>query len=205
MARRFRPLTRAAAFAALIAALVLLFPAARIASAADDASPSPAQPAPAGNPPAPSPAPGSSPVAKSSPSAKPKIPNPDEWTEARSIFEQFSPDQKKKFIDNLNQWKAMSPEEQELYRDRELFRRQKIAEEIQDAINKSGLKLDEDQREVFALRYTQERRKIEDALHKEMDAERQTMVSEMLGRLKNEFSSSPIPNPVLIAPDRSSQ
>jgi dsDNA-binding SOS-regulon protein len=133
------------------------------------------------------------------------MPMPDEWAEARSIFEQFSPDQKKKFLDNLNQWKAMSPEEQELYRDRELFRREKIAEEIQDAITKSGLKLDEDQREVFALRYTQERRKIEEALHKEMDAERQAMVGEMLGRLKTEFSGTPDSSPVVIAPDRSSQ
>jgi hypothetical protein len=133
------------------------------------------------------------------------MPNPDEWAEARSIFEQFSPDQKKKFLDNLNQWKAMSPEEQELYRDRELFRRERIAEEIQDAITKSGLKLDEDEREVFALRYTQERRKIEEALHKEMDAERQAMVSDMLGRLKTEFSSTPDSSPVVIAPDRSSQ
>jgi hypothetical protein len=201
-------LTRGGPFAALIVALVLLFPAARIACAADDSSPSPAA-----SPAAPTPAPDSRPLAKtspgpianSSPSARPRMPNPDEWAEARSIFEQFSPDQKKKFLDNLNQWKAMSPEEQELYRDRELFRRQKIAEEIQDAITKSGLKLDEDEREVFALRYTQERRKIEEALHKEMDAERQAMVSEMLGRLKTEFSGTSASSPVVFPPDRSSQ
>ncbi len=85
----------------------------------------------------------------------------------------------------------MTPEEQELYRDRELFRREKVAEEIQDAINKSGLKLDDDQREVFALRYTQERRKIEEALRKEMDQKRHTMVGDMLARLKLEFSGAP--------------
>jgi len=186
-------LIRAAEFAALVAASVLLFPGAPSAHAAD-ASPSPV--APDGSLCTPTPSPVSSPVAKSSASPKSKTLNPDAWAEARSIFEQFSPDQQKKFLDNLDQWKAMSPEEQELYRDRELFRREKIAEEIQDAITKSGLKLDDDQRAVFALRYTQERRKIEEALRKEMDAERQTMVNEMMGRLKLEFSTTtPVPMP----------
>jgi predicted glutamine amidotransferase len=125
---------------------------------------------------------------------KPAPAKPDEWSEARKIFEQLSPDQQKKFLDNLDQWKAMPPEEQELFRDRELFRREKIAQEIQDAINKSSLHLDEDQREVYALRYTQERRKIEEALRKDEDQKRQVMVSEMLTRLKLEFSATPTPS-----------
>jgi hypothetical protein len=135
------------------------------------------------------------PAAHASPSAKPKPSKPDEWTQASRLFDQLSPDQKNKFLDNLEQWKAMSPEEQELFRDRELFRREKIAVEIQDAIGKSGLHLDGDQREVYALRYTQERRKIEEALHKEMDSQRTAMVSAMLARLKIEFASTPAPSP----------
>ncbi len=91
----------------------------------------------------------------------------------------------------------MSPEEQELFRDRELFRRQKIAAEIQDALGKSGLHLDDDQREVYVLRYTQERRKIEEELHKEMDHKRQLMVSDLLARLKVEFSATPTPGPTV--------
>jgi len=87
----------------------------------------------------------------------------------------------------------MSPEEQELFRDRELFRREKIAQEIQEAITKSNLHLDNDQREVYALRYTQERRKIEEVLRKQTDKQRETMVTEMLTRLKGEFSSPPPP------------
>ncbi len=121
----------------------------------------------------------------------PKQGKPDGWTEARHLFEQLSADQKNKFLDNLDQWRTMSPEEQELFRDRELFRNEKIAEEIQDAVNKSGLRLDDDQREVYSLRYTQERRKIEQALRKEMDQKRQVMVSAMLAKLKQEFSSPP--------------
>jgi len=89
----------------------------------------------------------------------------------------------------------MSPEEQELLRDRELFRREKIAQEIESAINRSALHLDEDQREIYALRYTQERRKIEESLRKEMDQKRQSMVADMLNRLKREFSPTSTPPP----------
>lgn len=186
--RQYRQLTRAAAFC-LLAAVI-----SRAACAAPTPSPSPAPPGPAPAPSiTPSPHP-PTPAAQPSPGlTKPKPPKPDEWSEARRLFEQLSPDQQKKFLDNLGQWKNMPPEEQELFRDRELFRREKIAQEIQQAINKSGLRLDEDQREVYALRYTQERRKIEEALRKEMDQKRQSMVAEMLDRLKREFAASAAP------------
>jgi dsDNA-binding SOS-regulon protein len=188
MARRYRQLIRLNRLAAF-AAVFLILPVLRTACAAPTASPTPATPAPLATPPPPMPTP---PVtAQVSPTAKPKPPKPDEWSEARRLFEQLSPDQQKKFLDNLDQWKAMPPEEQELFRDRELFRREKIAQEIQDSINKSGLRLDDDQREVYALRYTQERRKIEEALRKEMDQKRQVMVGDMLARLKLEFATSP--------------
>jgi hypothetical protein len=152
-----------------------------VAAAVADPSPAPtASPSPASSP---------DPTAKASPSASPaKL---DEWIAAHQVFEQMSPDAQKKFLDNLEQWRAMSPEEQELYRDREIFRNQHIGQEINDAITKSGLKLDDDEREVFALRYTQERRKIEESLHKEIDAQRQAMITDMLARLKAEFSGTP--------------
>jgi hypothetical protein len=111
------------------------------------------------------------------------------------LFEQLSPDQQKKFLENMNKWQTMSPEQRELLKDQELFRTQKIAEEIQNAISRSNLRLDDDQREVYALRYTQERRKIEEALRKEMDQKRQQMVTEMLTRLKVEFAPMLTPTP----------
>jgi DNA-directed RNA polymerase specialized sigma24 family protein len=179
---------RSAAFPT--AAVILLF----IAVSPFAFAGSPASPAES---PTPSPTPAGSTAAQASPSSTPKAKSskPDEWTEASRIFEQLSPDQKTKFLDNLEQWKNMSPEERELFRDRELFRREKIAQEIQDSLTKTGLHLDSDQREVFALRYTQERRKIEESLHKEMDHERQIRVTDMLSRLKLEFSSTPTPEP----------
>jgi DNA-directed RNA polymerase specialized sigma24 family protein len=179
---------RSAAFPT--AAVILLF----IAVSPFAFAGSPASPAES---PTPSPTPAGSTAAQASPSSTPKAKSskPDEWTEASRIFEQLSPDQKTKFLDNLEQWKNMSPEERELFRDRELFRREKIAQEIQDSLTKTGLHLDSDQREVFALRYTQERRKIEESLHKEMDHVRQIRVTDMLSRLKLEFSSTPTPEP----------
>ncbi len=194
MARRLRTLIRSfctirsAAFPT--AAVILLF----IAVSPFAFAGSPASPAES---PTPSPTPAGSTAAQASPSSTPKAKSskPDEWTEASRIFEQLSPDQKTKFLDNLEQWKNMSPEERELFRDRELFRREKIAQEIQDSLTKTGLHLDSDQREVFALRYTQERRKIEESLHKEMDHVRQIRVTDMLSRLKLEFSSTPTPEP----------
>jgi hypothetical protein len=164
---------------AAILAVLLLALAASPAARAQSPSPSPSR--------TPSPAP------QPSASATPKPPKPDEWNQALRLFDQLSMDQQAKFLNNLDQWKAMSPEEQELYRDRELFRREKIAEEIQQAISKSGLRLDDDQREVYVLRYTQERRKIEEALRKEMDQKRQAMVTDLLARLKVEFTATPSP------------
>jgi hypothetical protein len=190
MARRFRPLiwpVWLARFAALVL-LVAVVPASRTACGAPAATPSPQPPNPSPMPSLTPALPSSSPISQPSSTAKPKAQKSDAWAEASRIFETLSPDQKKKFLDNLDQWKNMSPEEQELFRDRELLRREKIAAEIQDSLTKTGLHLDSDQREVFALRYTQERRKIEEALRKEMDHERQSMVSDMLSRLKVEFA-----------------
>jgi len=184
MARRFRSLKHPAVRALLLGFILAGF---NTAFAAPSPSPSASTPAPS---PLTRPGADRKTIVISAPVTQQKT---DEWTQASRLFEQLSPDQKKKFLDNLDQWKSMSPEEQELMRDRELFRREKIALEIQQALGKSGLHLDDDQRAVYILRYTQERRKIEEALHKEMDAKRQVMVDAMLARLKVEFSSPPPP------------
>lgn len=101
--------------------------------------------------------------------------------------------------ENFERWKKMPPEERDAMRGREQFRREKIAQEIDESIRKSGLHLDADHREVYALRYTQERRKIEEQLRREMEAKRRPMMRDMLERLKGEFShttaAAPSPSP----------
>ena len=128
---------------------------------------------------------------------------PDELEEGRRFFEQLSPEQRQRIRDNLERWQNMPPEERNDMREREQFRREKIAQEIEESLRKSGLQLDTDHREVYALRYAQERRKIEDQLRKEVEAKRRPMMRDMLERLKNEFNhfnSTPTPSPSAASP-----
>ena len=174
MARRLHQLTLIALSAAGMSRLLAQEPAASPAF-----SPSPAPkiaPAPSSQKP--------SPVA---PLDKPWK-KPDQFEEGRRFFEQLSPDQKKRVAENFDRWKNMPPEERDSMRDREHLRREKMAQEIEDSIHKSGLQLDADHREVYALRYAQERRKIEEQLRKEMESKRRPMMRDMLEHLKNEFS-----------------
>jgi hypothetical protein len=69
-----------------------------------------------------------------------------------------------------------------------------MAEDIEAAARESGLELDKERREQFAKRYTQERRKIEEQLRREMDEKRRPLVKEIVAKLKAEFSA-PTPAP----------
>ena len=69
------------------------------------------------------------------------------------------------------------------------MRRKKIAEEIERAIGESGLNLDGDRRALFAKRYGEERRKVEEQLRKELEEKRQPLVKDIVARLKAEFSA----------------
>ena len=83
----------------------------------------------------------------------------------------------------------LPPERKKALRDRDEFRRKKMAEDIQAAISESGLQLDKERREQFAKRYVEERRKIEEELRRELDEKRRAQVKEIVGRLKTEFSA----------------
>ncbi|MEA3188970.1 MAG: hypothetical protein QOD99_2800 [Chthoniobacter sp.] len=142
---------------------------------------------------APSAKPSVSPALK--PWAQPK--KPDEFEDARRIFEKLSPAERQRFRENLQLWKNLPPAEQAALRDQEQTRRAKIAAEIDESVRKSGLQLDEDRRQVYALRYAQERRKIERQLRQEMETKRGPMMQNMLARLKSEFNlPAPSPTPV---------
>ncbi len=116
-------------------------------------------------------------------------------TGARRIYEKLPPEDKQRVRENLERWKEMSPEERETMRVREQQRRQKMLKETNDAIASSGLKLDADQRQVYALRYAQERRKVEEKLRKEMEEKRKTLIEEVIQALKAEFNRPPAPSP----------
>jgi hypothetical protein len=111
-------------------------------------------------------------------------------------MEKLPPEQREQFRNNLEKWQNMAPEMREEVRRQEEQRRDRINKEVGDILKRTGLQLDRDRREVFALRYTQERRKIEEQLRKEMEERRKPMLEDLVGRLKAEFSVAlPSPSP----------
>jgi hypothetical protein len=70
-------------------------------------------------------------------------------------------------------------------------RQQKEEESVTEAYQKSGLRLNEDGREVFRKLYLQERRKLEEQLAKETQEKRQKGDAAIVEKLKKEFANSP--------------
>ena len=68
------------------------------------------------------------------------------------------------------------------------MRRQRMIQDIQQALQQSGLVLTEEQKAQFAKRYTEERRKLEEELRKEMNEKRQPRLEAIVGQLAKEFS-----------------
>jgi hypothetical protein len=121
----------------------------------------------------------------------------------RKAIEALTPEQRQRFQENFQRWMNLSPEEKKALREREDVRRKTIEEEIQAAIQESGLQLDGERREQFVKRYSDERRTIEEQLHKEMAEKRRPLVKQLVARLRAEFaaqgapasSSVPLPAP----------
>ena len=120
----------------------------------------------------------------------------------RKIFENLPPEQQQKMRENYERWMKMTPEERKAMREREMIRREKILQEIEDAIKASGLELDQPTRDMYVMRYTLARREIEEKLQKEIEEKRRPLLKELINRLKEEFkdkssptSTSPSPSP----------
>ena len=116
-----------------------------------------------------------------------------EFANVRRALEALTPEQRQRFIENFKRWSNLPPEEKKVLADREGMRRRKIAEEIDRAINGSGLTLDGERRALFAKRYSEERRKVEEQLHKELEEKREPLVKDLMARLKAEFSAQAAP------------
>jgi len=135
------------------------------------------------------------------PPAQERKPGKDRgFEDSRRKLDNLPPEQRERFGENLRRWQRLPDEERRDLRQEDLRRRERIAREIDEAIRNQGLKLNPDQREVFALRYTQERRRIEAALRRETEEKRSRQLGEMVDRLKKEFAAtsiaaSPSPSP----------
>lgn len=127
-------------------------------------------------------------------------PGPDDdgpMARFKARLEKMTPEERQHFQDNWKRWKEMAPREKQDWQGRAQEMRDRMKKAVDDTISKLGLELDKDQKEVFALRYMQERRKIEEQLRKEMDAKRTTEVDAMLQRLKTEFEPKSSPTPAV--------
>ena len=117
--------------------------------------------------------------------------------EQQKRYDGLSPDQQAKMRENWERWQNMTPDERKFWQESEKQRRQKMLQEIDEAIQQSGLQLDDKTREEYAKRYAEERRKIEQKLQKEIEEERRPLVQALIERLKEEFQdkSSPVASP----------
>jgi hypothetical protein len=93
------------------------------------------------------------------------------------------------FRRNAERWLQMSPQERQIMRQREAMRRERIRRETEAALRDSGLLLDQQRRDLFESRYMQERRKMEQALRQQIEAERQQQLPALIQELKKEFQS----------------
>jgi hypothetical protein len=104
--------------------------------------------------------------------------------EAYRRLEQVPADERETFKHNLEEWRNLPPEQRVALRN---LAHARARAEIDKAIQDTGLHLDADQREVFGVRYTQERRKLERDLQRQAAAERARRMPEILAKLKSEF------------------
>jgi dsDNA-binding SOS-regulon protein len=109
--------------------------------------------------------------------------------DAKKFADRLPPEQRKKFEENLKRWQNLPPEEREALRVREQVRLRQVNKEIDQVLAQTGLQLNQDRREAFALRYAQERKKIEEQLRKETEEKRGPLVKDLTERLKTEFSA----------------
>jgi hypothetical protein len=119
-------------------------------------------------------------------------PNGPAYENVRKALEALTPEQRKKFQENMIRWMNLSPEEKKSLRDREEVRKKWMEQETDAAIQESGLQLEGERREQFIKRYNEGRRLIEEQLRKEMNEKRKPMVHELVSRLRNEFTSESV-------------
>ena len=97
------------------------------------------------------------------------------------------PDARQNFQRNAQLWMQMTPEQRNLMRQRENVRRQTMTREADAAVRDSGLQLSPQERSQFESRYIQERRKVEQGLRQQIEAERQKEIPALIQQLKKEF------------------
>ena len=114
----------------------------------------------------------------------------------RKALEALTPEQRKRFQENLVRWANLSPEEKKALRDKEEVRKKLVEQETDAAIQESGLQLEGERRELFIKRYGEGRRVIEEQLRKEMNEKRKPLVRDLhqLASALEFASEGPLPH-----------
>lgn len=110
-------------------------------------------------------------------------------------YQEMTPEEREHFRKNFQRWKNMPEGEKKHWKDQAVAERSRVRKTIEDAIASTGLNLTKDQKEVFALRYRQERCRVEEKLRKEFEGRRDEEMKGVIERLKQEFSASPAATP----------
>ena len=97
------------------------------------------------------------------------------------------PEARQNFRRNAERWMRMSPEERNIMRQRENLRRETIKRETEAALSESGLRLNPQERAQFESRYMQERRRVEQTLRQQIEAERQKELPALIQQMMKEF------------------
>jgi hypothetical protein len=116
----------------------------------------------------------------------------------RKAFEQLSTEQQERILQNFHRWQDLSQDEKEVLRQRERVQRQKLEASINEAYQKSGLQLNDEQRAQFRKRYLQERRRLEEQIVHDEQEKRQVGNSAIIETLKKEFSNQKPPASAVI-------
>ena len=111
----------------------------------------------------------------------------------RKAFDQLSSEQQERILQNLHRWQDLSQDEKEVLRQRERVQRQKLDASLNEAYQKSGLQLNDEQRAQFHKRYLQERRRLEEQLAHDIQEKRQAGNAAIIEMLKKEFSNPKSP------------
>ena len=105
------------------------------------------------------------------------------------FLERLPPAERESFQRNLKRWRELTPQEREALRGQAGHQRVQVLQGAEHALQESGLSLSSDRREMFLLRYSQERRKLERELREKADAERARRLPLINEALKQEFSA----------------
>jgi hypothetical protein len=98
-----------------------------------------------------------------------------------------------RYMQNLHRWQNLSPEEREALRKQQRYNQEQREKSLNEAYQRSGLRLNDEQRQVFRKRYVQERKKMEEQLLHDIQEKRQAGNAAIIEQLKKEFAATQNP------------